>query len=408
MAMLHFLVSEGYSCEVAHVNFQLRGESSMKDAALVREISEGYGLEFHKLSVDTRKYAQDHKQSIEMAAREIRYDFFERIMEERHLHYVAVAHHRNDIVETFFINLMRGTGLKGLGGISPKNGRVVRPFLQSSHNELLAYLDDNDFAYCTDETNFDETILRNNFRHNIIPQLEELKPSFTEIMQSTVARLRESEAVVGAYAEDWKAKHVRVEDGVAYIDKAALYASVSPSEILFQILRSYGFAPSIINEISSDEKHRVGAHFYSKSHRLVVDREAFIIDSPEEDEAVFFIEKKDALITSPLKMEVSLFDREDSFRLVRDSALAFLDADKLTFPLCLRKWQEGDIFCPIGMGGKQKKVSDFFIDNKFSVPQKEKTWLLCSGKDIVWIVGHRMDERYKLTDDTSSICKITL
>lgn len=408
MAMLDLLYKEGYHCEVAHVNFQLRGVHSDRDEALVKTVCKSKGLKLHSMRISTRLYALENKLSIEMAAREIRYDFFEKILKSEQLDCVAVAHHHNDVVETFFINLLRGTGLKGLGGIAPKNGNVVRPLLSLTHQDLVSYLDEHNLEYCTDETNFDTTILRNEIRHHIIPDFEEKKPGFTEIMQRTVGRLRQSEAVVVAYVKEWKEKHVLDKDDEMLIPMSVLYSSVSPSEILFNLLQPLGFSIAVIDELAANDSLRVGARFDSSKYRLIVDREYLIVGHKFTKRLTYHIDKESQKLEVPLTMVISLFLKNKNFKLVKDAKIGLLDCDKLSFPLKMRHWQEGDVFCPIGMGGKQKKISDYFIDQKFSIPEKEKTWLLCSGNDIVWVVGHRLDERYKVTDDTKRIFEIKL
>ncbi len=383
MAMLDIMTEEGFYCEVAHVNFQLRGEHSLRDAALVRQVSEAKDLVFHYKSIDTMAYAEKHKISMEMAAREIRYDFFEEILKECQLDYVVVAHHRDDVVETFFINLMRGTGLRGLSGILPKKDKIVRPLLNVSHQDIINYLETRNLDYCTDESNFDTTILRNQIRHGIIPDFEEKKQGFSEIMQRTIARLRESEAVVSAYVEDWKTKNMNRQGDVLLLNKKALYTSVSPSEILFHILQPLGFPIAVIDEVAAQPLMRVGARFETGKYRLTIDRDSLIIDQKGKEKGEFLIAPFSQKLERPMRMELFFFEREESFELIKDHKIAYLDADKLTYPLTLRRWQEGDVFCPIGMAGKQKKVSDYFIDNKFSLPEKENAWLLCSGDNIV-------------------------
>lgn len=408
MAMLHLLCNEGYYCEVAHVNFQLRGDDSKRDADLVTSVCKNKKLVLHNKTVDTRQYATDHKLSVEMAAREIRYAFFEEIMNKHKLDCVVVAHHRNDVVETFFINLMRGTGLRGLSGIAPKNGRIVRPLLAVSHQELIAYLDERELDYCIDKTNFDTTILRNEIRHHIIPELEDKKPGFTEIMQRTIGRLRESESVVDAYIKEWKEQYVKEKAGDLFIPMSDLYASVSSSEILFHLLQPLGFSVAVIDELSNAVERRTGACYESGDYRLVIDRQNIIISKMVDYRDVYSIERGEAQVLQPLPLKMSYHKKDDTFVLKKDSLIALLDADLLTFPLTLRRWQEGDVFCPIGMRGKQKKVSDYFIDKKLSIPEKEKVWLLCSGKEIVWIVGYRLDERYKVTEETRSVLEIDI
>ncbi len=408
MALLNIILKLGYDCEVAHVNFQLRGDDSDADTALVEKVCAEHKLILHVKTVDTMAYAREHKQSMEMAAREIRYDFFAELMKERKLDYLVVAHHRNDVVETFFINLMRGTGLRGLSGIKAKTGNIVRPLLGISRADVENYLEENNLEYRTDKSNFDTEIKRNQIRHVMIPDFEAQKPGFTDIMQRTIERLRESELLANAYVQDWKLANVKQEGDVVFIDKSALYNSVSPSEILFQILNPLGFSVSIIDELVAKSDWRVGAFFESESYRLTIDRTHFIIDKKGENKSEYFIEKVEQFISIPIKMDFVFLKNNSDFKLEKRADIAFLDADKLTFPLVLRLWKNSDVFCPIGMKGKSKKLSDFFIDNKFSQNQKENTWLLCSGDDIVWVVGYRLDERYKVTDKTQSILMIAL
>lgn len=406
MAMLDLLCREGYYCEVAHVNFQLRGDDSNLDADLVASVCVKHDLRLHTKTIDTQQYADEHKLSVEMAAREIRYRFFEEIMNQRNLDYVAVAHHRNDVVETFFINLMRGTGLRGLTGIAPKNGCVVRPLLSLSHPELIAYLEEQHLEYRTDKTNFDTTILRNEIRHHFIPELENRKPGFTEIMQRTIGQLRESDVLVEAYVSEWKKNNVRVINDELIVPMPALYGSASSSEILFRMLQPMGFSSAIIDELSQEKERRVGACFECEDYILVVDRENIIVSQKCSQNDVFYIEKGVAQVQMPISMTINQYLKTEQFVLKKNSEIAIVDVDKLSFPLVLRHWQKGDVFYPIGMGGKRKKVSDYFIDQKFSVPQKRKTWLLCSGDAIVWIVGHRLDERFKVTEQARAVMEI--
>ena len=408
MAMLHLMLELGYSCEVAHVNFQLRGDESDADTALVEKVCASHNLVLHKKTIDTMSYAREHKQSMEMAAREIRYDFFAEIMSARNLDYLVVAHHRDDVVETFFINLMRGTGLRGLSGIKVKTGNIVRPLLEVSRADIENYIAENILEYRTDKSNFDTEIKRNHIRHVLLPDLEQQKLGFTYIMQRTITRLRESELLANAYVEDWKKANVTQQNDVLYIDQKALYDSVSPSEILFQIISPYGFSVAVIDELVSKSDWRVGAFFEANDYRLTVDRTHFIIDKIETERSEYIIENGNQVLDIPLIMSFSFLENDSSFKLEKRADIAFIDAEKLTFPLKLRLWQNSDTFCPIGMGGKSKKLSDFFIDNKFSQNQKENTWLLCSGDDIVWVIGYRLDERYKVVDDTKSILKIIL
>ncbi len=407
MAMLDLVINEGYYCEVAHVNFRLRKEAG-SDAALVRRMCREKGLIFHLKEKDTHAYAKEKKLSIEMAAREIRYNFFEEIMTAHNLDKVLVAHHANDVVETFFINLVRGTGLRGLHGILPQKGRIVRPLLPFTHQDLLTHLEERGLAYNTDKTNFDTDIPRNKLRHEIIPHLEALKPGFNQIMQGTIGRLREAENIVNAYVESWKAQHLKEWAGAVFLPKKSLYSATSPSELLYHLLHPLGFSSAVIDRLASPSEQRVGAVFYAKEHRLLIDREHLIISPLNQKTEEYWLERSVEKTEQPFVMHLSFFEKDKHFNLIKDAQIAYLDAERLRFPLQLRHWKEGDAFCPIGMGGRRKKVSDFFIDQKFSALEKEQTWLLCSGEDIVWLVGHRLDERYKIRPTSKSVLKISL
>ena len=407
MALLHIMLDLGYDFEVAHVNFKLRGAASDRDEAMVRQRCEELGVKLHFMQEDTEAYAALHRCSIEMAARDIRYDFFDRLITEHCLDLVLVAHHRDDVVETFFINLMRGTGLSGLSGISPLKGKVARPLLNCSHQELLSYLDERDLSYCTDHTNFDTAILRNKLRHDIIPEMEERKPGFGVIMQGTVGRLKEAEKLLVALVDEWRKMYTSIKQDHLYIDKDALYRSASPSEILFRLLQAYQFKTSIIDTVAMNEGLRVGARFYGGEYVLTVDRDYLVVSPITAGDENFTIEDLNDFRKAPLDLSVSIVNREQC-HFETSSRVAYFDADLIRFPLTMRRWQQGDAFSPFGMQGKQKKVSDFFIDNKVSQPEKEAAWLLLQGTDILWVLAYRSDERFKVSTATQEVLRIEI
>lgn len=402
MALFHLMTALGYSCEVAHVNFQLRGEASDKDEALVRKVCKDQGLVLHSMREDTEAYAVAHKCSVEMAARDIRYAFFIQLLEDRKLDYVLVAHHQDDVVETFFINLMRGTGLSGLSGMDVLRQRIMRPLLSCTHQELLSYLDTKDLPYCTDHTNYDTSILRNKLRHDIIPAFEERKPGFGNLMQRTLARLKESEKLVLAYAEEWREKYTYSKQGCLYIDKEALFNSASPSEVLYRVLQPYHFPVSVVDAISRSADLRIGAQYFSDNDVLTVDRAYLLVTPIAKDEDIITINTIDDFRNLPIAIEAIMVARADC-HFSASNRYAYFDAELVSFPLTLRRWQQGDVFAPFGMQGKQKKVSDYFIDNKVSQPQKEAAWFLCNDDRIMWIVSYRSDERYKVCAETEQV-----
>lgn len=402
MALLHLMLDLAYPCEVAHVNFQLRGAASDQDEALVRRICDDHALVLHLKSVDTEAYAKEHKCSIEMAARDIRYAFFEEVLKERCLDYVLVAHHQDDVVETFFINLLRGTGLSGLSGMEAMRQHIVRPLLECTHQELLQYLEEHHLPYCTDSTNFDTAILRNKLRHDIIPEMETRKAGFGTLMQSTVGRLKEAEKVVLAYVLQWQKDYTYTNENRFYIDKKALFDSASPSELLYRLLQSYHFPVSIVDAIAKGGCLRVGARFYAQDHVLTIDRHDLVVAPIGDATAHFRVRNMLDFQNAPLPFKASIVDRKECF-FSSSPQFAYFDADLLTFPFMLRRWKRGDVFFPFGMKGKQKKVSDFFIDNKVSQPEKEAAWLLCQAEDIMWVVGYRSDDRFRVSEATKRV-----
>lgn len=399
MVLLDLLTLLGYQCVAAHCNFHLRGEESDRDAAFVKKWCKGIDIPFTSIDFDTTQYAADKKISIEMAARELRYDWFEIVRRQYDAEAVAVAHHKDDSVETVLLNLVRGTGIKGLAGIMPRNRSVVRPLLCVTRGEIEGYITERDIPYVFDSTNDDDIFLRNSLRLNIIPQLEKLNPSVKEAIWRTSRNVSEAEKVYntsirntieGLYKED-------------KIDIAELRKTSSPRSVLFEILSPLGFGASVIEDVYLGMESVSGKIFHSKSYRLIKDRDFFILDRITDNgkgEELFYIGLEVEEITEPIHLEI----RKEKKPLFIEKNRRFLYADlhKLEFPLTLRRWKEGDWFIPFGMKGR-KKVSDYFTDRKYNLKEKENAWLLFSGDEIVWIVGERSDDRYKITEGSADV-----
>ena len=399
VALMEVLLRLGYDCVAAHCNFHLRGEESDQDAEFVREWCKGRGVSLKTIDFDTYKYAEDNKISIEMAARDLRYNWFEELRVNHKADYIAVAHHQNDSIETLLINLIRGTGISGLSGIEPKNGRVVRPLLAVNREDIENYLNTNYISYRTDSTNLQDIYTRNYIRLNILPAMQKLNPSVYDAMMRTANNLREVEKVYDA-AIDADMREV-VSNNLIDIEKLKVVAS--PKSLLFEILFPLGFTSSDIDDVWESVGATSGKIFFSQSHRLIRDRDFFIIDELEDissQDGVYYIDRDDSIVTVPINMSVDF--KQAPVSIIKSSNYLFVDADKLTFPLVLRKWQKGDWFVPFGMKGK-KKLSDFFSDQKFSLKDKEDVWILASGDDVVWIVGHRSDNRFRISDETKSV-----
>lgn len=404
MALLDILTLLDYRCVAAHCNFHLRGEESDEDARFVKRWCKGNDVEFTCVDFDTRQYASDRKISIEMAARELRYSWFEIVRKQFGAEAVAVAHHRDDSVETVLLNLIRGTGIAGLTGISPKNGKIVRPLLCLDRAEIENYLREREIPFRTDSTNRCDAYSRNHIRLNVLPMLQQINPSVSEAVLRTSRHLADAEKVYRAAVS----KEIEQVLHNGRIDIERLRTTVSPASVLFEILSPLGFHPSSVESVLSAIDALPGKVFYSPTHRLIKDRGCFLIDETEKVppvNRVYRIDKISQALDAPLRFDIRLISAPVSLR--KNKRFLYADADKLSFPLLLRKWQAGDWFVPIGMRGK-KKLSDFFTDQKFNLKEKEDVWILISGSDVVWIVGHRSDERFKITKKTRNVLQIEL
>ena len=399
MALIEILMQLNYTCIAAHCNFHLRGIESDNDEKFVKQWCLSKKIPFITTDFFTVKYAAQKKISIEMAARELRYNWFETIRQQYDADYISVAHHKDDSIETVLLNLIRGTGIKGLTGISPKNGYIIRPLLSISRSDIEKYIIENEIPYVTDSTNEENIYTRNMLRLSIMPILKEINPAIKDALYRTSQNLFEAEKIYRNSINDSIKKVYK--NGVIEINK--LKKETSPQSILFEILSTLGFTPSTIEDVYESMDKISGKTFYSESHRLIKDREKFLIDDLSEnysESESYLIDNDVNELTMPLNLIIEKV--KSPVELQKNSSFLYADLDKLTFPLHLRKWKSGDWFIPFGMKGK-KKLSDYFTDQKFSIKDKEDAWLLLSGNEIVWIVGERSDERFKITNATENI-----
>lgn len=404
MVLLHLLHQLKYAIEVAHCNFQLRGAESDGDESFVRKVCNELKVPFHLQQFDTKKIAESSKQSIQLTARKLRYDWFYEVLEKEQCDYILTAHHLDDSLETFFINLSRGTGLEGLTGIPMQNDKIIRPLLGFPRNALMDYAEKNAIQWREDSSNASDKYLRNKLRHDVIPILKELNPNFLESFLKTQNYLKEAQSIV-TDGKNLVYKEVVSEqtDGSLSIDIELLVKHSNYAAYLYQWLKEYGF--TAWNDIADLVYAQSGKQVFSATHILLKDRDRLILSSIKESlhKEVFAIEKNSSQVNIPLKFEFcNLSDISDS-----DSNSIFVDEDLLQFPLQLRKWEEGDVFHPLGMQGT-KKVSKYFKDEKLSLIDKSNKWLLCSDNQIIWIVGMRQDNRFKVTTNTTRIVKITV
>lgn len=397
IALLTLLVKLGYSCIAAHCNFHLRGEESMRDERFAEEYAKTLQVPFLKTDFDTEQYAAANHLSIEMAARELRYNWFEEKRSETGAQAIAVAHHRDDSVETVLMNLVRGTGIRGMSGIRPKNGYVVRPLLCVTRKEITAWLDARNISYVTDSTNLSDAYTRNFIRLRVLPLLEDINPSVRTAIARTADHLSAAEAVYMHVVEQAKAE---VLDEGNRISIPALMHYPSPAAILYELLKAYNFSRTVSEDIYAALEGEPGKQFFSPTHRLVKDRDYLLLSSIEtKPEQTYVLSGNEEKWVGPVELSFNKVVISENFHIRKDKNIAYFDYDKLAFPLTLRTWKDGDWFIPFGMKGR-KKLSDYFSDRKFSRFEKERVWLLCSGNDIIWIVGERPDNRYSIGSAT--------
>ncbi|MCD8167615.1 MAG: tRNA lysidine(34) synthetase TilS [Bacteroides sp.] len=393
VALLLILKELGYSLLAVHCNFRLRGEESEGDTFFCRELCRKYDTPLDVVWFDTREYAAEKGISIEMAARELRYRYFEKIREEKQVGEIAVAHHRDDNVETILMNLIRGTGIEGLTGIKPRNGRVVRPLLCLSRREIETFLNERGENYVTDSTNLSDEYTRNKIRLTILPELRRINPSVEESILRTASNLSDTSQLYHKGIEEG-AKRVLTDRGISI---PALMEEPSPRGLLYEIVSSLGFNSRQVEDIYHSISTQPGKEFFSSSYRIIRDRDYFLIQSLADmgEESPGF------------RLETEIVDHDELFLLNREKSVACLDADKILYPFKIRRWQPGDKFVPLGMKGK-KRVSDYMTDRKFSLADKEKQYILQCGEDIAWLIGERTDDRYKVTEDTRRVMIIRM
>jgi tRNA(Ile)-lysidine synthase len=389
----------GYNMEFAHCNFNLRGQESEDDQDFVEQLSLKYKTPFHTVSFDTIDYAKKNKISIQMAAREQRYYWLEKIRTNINADFIAVAHNLDDNIETFFINIIRGSGIKGMLAIQNKYHFIVRPLMFSTRNEIVAYVVSNDLKFREDSSNISDKYLRNNIRHNIIPLIKNINPSIGKTITKEISVLTNINSIYKSNV-DHAIKDILETTEKGFKIHIKKINSLSPLKpYLYEIFSSYGFT-DIESIYDILECSISGKKVFSNSHILLFDREYIFIENIEKKNNEEFQVPRDlSNIKRPLKINFSF---SESVLINKEKNIACFDFDKLKFPLKIRKWQLGDKFCPLGMSSF-KKLSDFFIDIKLDIFSKEKVFLLCSGMKIIWVVGYRIDDRFKVTSKTKKM-----
>lgn len=392
----------GFDFAIAHCNFHLRGEESDKDMLLVREMAKNYGVRYFEQVFDTLDYQKQHGLSLEMAARELRYHWFAKISAD--FDYVVTAHNANDNAETFLLNMTRGTGLKGLTAIPEKTTTLLRPLLHFSSAQIRRFAAEKGIAYRNDASNDSEAFRRNKIRLSVMPKLEELNPELIPVFSRNIDLLKRQYFFYQRRMDELKSTLVDEEGEMLRISIDKLCKCEDPALVLFEILKDYGFNASEVEQILDSLEKSSGKLFYSTDYQLVKDRKYLIIspvDTPQAKEKT--IERIEDLENKGFTVEKFPISVTPDF--IPNPNILYVDAKKLVFPLILRHWQEGDRFRPFGMRGS-KKLSDFFIDQKINLLEKKNVQVLCSADKIVWLVGLRSDDRFKIDHQTENYYKI--
>ena len=403
MVLLHLFQNLKYNIAIAHCNFQLRGIESFEDQNFVSEYAMKHQISIFITQFDTENFAKDYKISIQVAARELRYNWFYELLETEKFDYILTAHHADDNLETFIINLSRGTGLEGLIGIPSENNKVIRPLLAFPRQEIENFANLNNVIWREDSSNALDKYLRNKIRHHMVPILKEINPKFLEQFEQTQKFLQESHTMVEDAAIMIYQQVANEVDENIYFDLKKLKQLPNFKSYLYFWLKEFGF--TAWNDIYDLVDAQSGKQVFAPEFKLLKNRNFFIlqpINLVVENDEKFWVENFSTEVKFPLNLTFSQVETI----LNPDITTIFVDQEKLNYPLLLRKWEEADVFFPFGMDGKSKKVSKFFKDEKLSLIDKKKVWLLCSDNQIVWIIGLRQDERFRITEKTKNKIQI--
>ncbi|MBO4720835.1 MAG: tRNA lysidine(34) synthetase TilS [Prevotella sp.] len=401
VALLLVLKQLGYRIEAVHCNFHLRGEESDRDEDFVKTLCKQHDISLHLIHFDTEEYASVHQVSIEMAARELRYRYFEQLRQDIGAETICVAHHRDDAVETLLMNLMRGAGIHGLTGIHPKNGTVVRPLLGVCRQDIEDYLRQQDQSYVTDSTNLQPDVLRNKIRLQLLPLFESIYPGSIDNIARSAHYLSEAEKVYNSSFSTQDCPQCAL-----IIPHSSVFSAPSPLSLLYERLTPLGFNRTQVEQILSCLQGESGREFTSPTHILVIDRDRLVVEPISEPMKPFIIPEPGLYRldeTATLRVEHVGTD----IGISRDPQIATLDASQVRFPLTIRTTQEGDRFQPFGMRGK-KLVSDFLTDQKLNILEKRRQLVVTDATGtILWLVGFRIAESFRITDATTACLRLT-
>ena len=397
-----------YDFAIAHCNFGLRAEDAEADQLFAKKLAKQYDVPFFTENFNTRTFAEQEKLSIQMAARTLRYQWFEQVRQQQGYDYIATAHHSNDLAETILLHLTRGTGIAGLHGIPAKNGHIIRPMLTVTKDDIYEYVTERKLIWREDVSNETTKYQRNKIRHEVIPVLKEINPSLEETMQQTAERVSHAESIVTAYIENLREQSIKEAENAWYVSLVPLQNATGLPVVLHELLRPFNFSYTVVLELVEALEGISGKQFDSPTHTLVKDRDQLVITPRNLSSfgSILINDGDTEVEAGNLYFKLKYVDA-DKYKLNTKPHVAALDADQLKFPLKLRTWQEGDWFVPLGMNGK-KKISDFLIDKKVPANLKPQTLVLVSDQSIAWIVNQRLDNRFKVTDKTERVVEISV
>ena len=404
VVLMHLCNQLHLNISLAHCNFKLRNEESDLDENFVINLAQISSNQIFTINFETEKIAKNRQISIQIAARELRYNWFGELEEKHSFDFILTAHHLDDSLETFLIHLTRGSGLEGFTGIPSTNGNIIRPLLPFSRAEILEYAIENQLEWREDSSNAITKYLRNNIRHQVIPILKEINPSLLDSFANSISYLQDAQQIIDDRIEEISAKISVEKDGMLFFDISKINQLSNPKAYLYQLLKKYQFTEwnNVVDLLTSQS----GKQVFSKTHVLLKDRDFLIlseVSSKKNDSESFEILEHQSQISNPIFLNFEV----NPLKITENKQTILVVKNMLQYPLILRKWKDGDYFYPTGMEGK-KKLSKYFKDEKFSLIEKEKTWLLCSAEnEIIWVINHRQDRRFLANSSTENTVKIT-
>lgn len=400
--MTHFFKLAGYRFGIAHCNFNLRGAEAQRDELFVKLLADELDVPYHVVHFDTKTYAEQHRISIQMAARDLRYQWFDEIAQEHTYHYIALAQHQNDAIETLLLNLTRGTGIAGLHGILPKRNQFIRPLLFLNRNEIDEIIEAQKWPYVEDSSNLSDKYARNKIRLNVVPHLQEINPKLEETFAQNIQRFAEIETFLNLQVDQIRLSVFHQKEGYISMDKNQI-KNLNPQKLLcYELLKPYHFSAAVVEEILNALDSQAGTVFMSNTHQVTIDRMQLVLSEKDvvQQDMLLIHGVGNYVLNHFYQLHFSLTDKVEFEKL---DTKAYIDADQLIFPLVIRYRQVGDSFKPLGMKGF-KKLSDFFVDKKVPLPEKSKIPLLVNGNgEIIWVVRMKQDERYKLSENTKKV-----